>query len=75
MAGRASGPVTLNFANAEIDAVARTMATITGRNVVVDPRVKGTMTVVTTSPVTPTQALRLFSVQLRTQGFALVESA
>ena len=73
--GRASGPVTLNFANAEIDAVARTMATITGRNVVVDPRVKGTMTVVTTSPVTPTQALRLFSVQLRTQGFALVESA
>ena len=75
VAGRASGPVTLNFANAEIDAVARTMATITGRNVVVDPRVKGTMTVVTTSPVTPTQALRLFSVQLRTQGFALVESA
>jgi general secretion pathway protein D len=67
--------VTLNFANAEIEAVARTMATITGRNVVVDPRVKGTMTVVTTSPVTPTQALRLFSVQLRTQGFALVESA
>jgi len=67
--------VTLNFANADIEAVARTMATITGRNVVVDPRVKGTMTVVTTSPVTPTQALRLFSVQLRTQGFALVESA
>jgi general secretion pathway protein D len=67
--------VTLNFANAEIEAVARTMATITGRNVVVDPRVKGTMSVVTTSPVTPTQALRLFSVQLRTQGFALVESA
>ena len=67
--------MTLNFANAEIEAVARTMATITGRNVVVDPRVKGTMTVVTTSPVTPAQALRLFSVQLRTQGFALVESA
>ncbi|OYY85708.1 MAG: type II secretion system protein GspD, partial [Polaromonas sp. 28-63-22] len=51
------------------------MATITGRNVVVDPRVKGTMTIVTTSPVTPAQALRLFSAQLRTQGFALVESA
>ena len=67
--------MTLNFANAEIEAVARTMATITGRNVVVDPRVKGTMSVVTTSPVTPAQALRLFSVQLRTQGFALVESA
>ena len=72
---RAGGPVTLNFANAEIDAVARTMAVITGRNVVVDPRVKGVMTLVTTTAVTPAQALRLFSSQLRTQGFALVESA
>ena len=40
-AARPGGPVTLNFANAEIEAVARTMAIITGRNVVVDPRVKG----------------------------------
>ena len=72
---RTGGPVTLNFANAEIEAVARTMAVITGRNVVVDPRVKGVMTLVTSSPVTPTQALRQFSTQLRTQGFALVESA
>ena len=74
-ANRVGGPVTLNFANAEIDAVARTMAVITGRNVVVDPRVKGTMTLVTTSPVTPAMALRQFSTQLRTQGFALVESS
>ena len=72
---RAGSPVTLNFANAEIDAVARTIAIITGRNVVVDPRVKGVMTLVTTSPVTPAMALRQFAAQLRTQGFALVESA
>ena len=68
------GNVTLDFANAEIDAVARTMATITGSNVVVDPRVKGTMTLTSTTPVSPAQAMRLFSTQLRTQGFALVES-
>ena len=68
------GNVTLDFANAEIDAVARTMATITGSNVVVDPRVKGTMTLTSTTPVSPSQAMRLFSTQLRTQGFALVES-
>jgi len=74
-AGRSNNTVTLNFLNAEIDAVARTIAVITGRNVVVDPRVKGTMTLVTTSPVTPTQALRQFSTQLRTQGFALVDSS
>ena len=51
------------------------MAVISGRNVVVDPRVKGVMSLVTTTPVSPAQALRLFSLQLRTQGFALVESA
>ncbi len=72
---RAGGPVSLNFSAADIDAVARTMAVISGRNVVVDPRVKGVMSLATTSPVTPAQALRLFSLQLRTQGFALVESA
>ena len=67
--------VTLNFVNAEIEAVARTVATLSGANVVVDPRVKGTMSLSSTLPVPPAQALRLFSAQLRTQGFALVENA
>jgi general secretion pathway protein D len=67
-------PVTLNFVNAEIEAVARTLATLSGANVVVDPRVKGTISLASNLPVPPAQALRLFAVQLRTQGFALVES-
>ncbi|MBS0598761.1 MAG: type II secretion system secretin GspD [Proteobacteria bacterium] len=67
------GRVTLDFVNAEIDAVARTMATLSGRNVVVDPRVKGTITLSSTVPVSPAQALALFAAQLRIQGFALVE--
>ena len=75
VASRSSAPVTLNFINADIEAVSRTIAVISGRNVVVDPRVKGTMTLVTAVPATPAQALRLFSAQLRTQGFALVESS
>ena len=74
-ASRAKEPVTLNFVNAEIDAVARTLATLSGYNVVVDPRVKGTMNLSSNVPVPPAQALRLFASQLRTQGFALVESA
>jgi general secretion pathway protein D len=68
-------PITLNFVNAEIEAVARTLATLSGHNVVVDPRVKGTMNLSSTVAVPPAQALRLFASQLRTQGFALVESA
>jgi len=72
---KAGESVTLNFVNADIEAVARTVATLSGANVVVDPRVKGTMTLSSTTPVPPAQALRLFSAQLRTQGYALVENA
>ena len=68
-------PVTLNFTNADIDAVAKTLASLSGHNVVVDPRVKGTITLTSTVPVAPSQALRLFAAQLRTQGYSLVESA
>ena len=68
-------PVTLNFSNAEIEAVARTMASITGVNVVVDPRVKGTLTLVTDKPVSRTVAMNQFLAALRLQGYTLVESA
>jgi len=70
-----SEAVTLNFSNAEIDAVARTMAGIAGVNVVVDPRVKGTLTLVTEKPVGRAAALNQFMAALRLQGFTMVESA
>ncbi|UCU99956.1 type II secretion system secretin GspD [Acidovorax radicis] len=72
---RSGEPVTLNFANAEIEAVARTMATITGRNVVVDPRVKGQLNLVTDRAVTPAAAFQQFLAALRLQGFTVVEAA
>ena len=72
---QAGEPVTLNFSNAEIEAVARTMASITGYNVVVDPRVKGTLTLVTEKPVSRTVAMNQFLAVLRLQGFTMVESA
>jgi general secretion pathway protein D len=67
-------PVTLNFVNAEIDAVARTMATLTNRNVVVDPRVKGVINLSTEKPVSPSDAFNHFLSALRLQGFTVVES-
>ncbi|AVT11987.1 type II secretion system secretin GspD [Paracidovorax avenae] len=72
---RPGEPVTLNFAGADIEAVARTMATITGRNVVVDPRVKGQLTLVTERAVPPAAAFQQFLAALRLQGFTVVESA
>ncbi|MDQ7743542.1 type II secretion system secretin GspD [Hydrogenophaga pseudoflava] len=71
---RAAEPVVLNFVGAEIEAVARTMATITGRNVVVDPRVKGTVNLSTDRPVAPIVALNQFAAALRLQGFSLIET-
>jgi general secretion pathway protein D len=73
-AQRASEPITLNFVNAEIEAVARTMAAITGRNIVVDPRVKGTITLSTDRPVAPEAAFNQFVATLRLSGFTVVES-
>ena len=74
-AQRAIEPITLNFNNAEIESVARAMAAMFGRNVVVDPRVKGTITLNTERPVPPTVAMNQFLAALRLQGFAMVESA
>lgn len=72
---RPAGPVTLNFANAEIEAVARAMANMTGRTVVVDPRVKGTLTLSTETPISPTAAYNQFLAALRMQGFTVVQSS
>jgi general secretion pathway protein D len=67
-------PVTLNFVNADIEAVARTMAAITGRNIVVDPRVKGTINLSTDRPVPPDVAYNQFLAAVRLSGFTVVES-
>ena len=72
---RPGEPVTLNFMGADIEAVARTMATITGRNVVVDPRVKGQLNLVTERAVRPAAAFEQFLAALRLQGFTVVEAA
>jgi general secretion pathway protein D len=74
-AAKPGEPITLNFNNAEIEAVARAMANIIGANVVVDPRVKGTITLITEKPVNRTVAMNQFLAALRLQGFTMVESA
>ena len=72
-ATRTVEPVSLNFVNADIEAVARTLATLTGRNLVVDPRVKGTLNLSTEKPVSPSVAWGQFLAALRLQSFSVVE--
>ncbi|MGE0358367.1 MAG: type II secretion system secretin GspD [Burkholderiales bacterium] len=66
--------VTLNFVNADIVSVIKAVGSHTGRNFILDPRVTGTVNVVSDKPV-PRELLypMLLSV-LRTQGYAAVES-
>jgi general secretion pathway protein D len=67
--------ITLNFNAADIEAVARTMGVISGMNVVVDPRVKGQINLVSEKAVSPQVAMAQFLTSLRMQGFTMVESA
>ncbi len=66
--------VTLNFVNADIDAVVKAVADITGRNFVVDPRVKGTVNIVSARPVPRSLVYPTLLSALRMQGIAAVDS-
>ena len=51
VAPAADDTVTLNFVNADIEAVVKAVAEITGRNFLIDPRVKGTINIISARPV------------------------
>jgi len=67
-------PVTLNFTNADIEAVVKAVAEITGKSFIVDPRVKGTVTIVSARPVPRSLVYPTLLSALRTQGVTAVES-
>jgi general secretion pathway protein D len=65
--------VTLNFVNADIEAVVKAVAEITGRNFLIDPRVKGTINIISARPVPKSLVYPTLLSALRLQGFAVVE--
>lgn len=69
-----AGRVTLDFIDADIESVARAMAVMTGHTVIVDPRVKGTVTLKADKPVPVAQAYNQFLAALRLQGFTVVQA-
>ena len=72
-AGR-SAQVTVNFLNADIEGVTRAFAAMINRPIVVDPRVKGTVTVYSEQPQSVREAYASYLSALRGLGFAVVES-
>lgn len=71
----AADRVTLNFVNADIEAVSRAMSAILNRPIVVDPRVKGNITLYSEQPLTQREAFLNYMSALRGQGFTVVEVA
>ena len=70
----ADEPVSLNFVNAEIDSVVRAVGKISGRNFVIDPRVKGSLNIASTRPVAPALTYEILLSALRVHGFAAIET-
>src|SRR3546814_14055665 len=58
----------------DLEAVVRAVGQATGKNFVIDPRVKGTVNLVTEAPVSRAQALETLGSVLRMQGYAMVEA-
>ncbi len=71
---RSRAPVTVNFVNADIEAVTRAFAAMINRQIAVDPRVKGNITVYSEQPLTIREAYLNYLSALRGLGFAMVEN-
>lgn len=65
--------ITLNFVNADIESVIKAVGLISGKNFVLDPRVKGTINIVSSSPVSKELTYQILLSALRLQGFAAIE--
>jgi len=69
---RADGTIHLNFHNVEILQMITLMSELTGRNFLVDDKVRGRMTLIAPQPVTRAEAYQIFLVALAMQGFTVV---
>jgi general secretion pathway protein D len=66
--------VTLNLKNADINALISTVAEVTGKNFIIDPRVKGKVTVVSSQAMDSEAVYAVFLSILQVHGFAAVPS-
>ncbi|MEN9946867.1 MAG: type secretion system protein GspD [Pseudomonadota bacterium] len=66
--------VVLNFENADIQAVIKAISKLSGKNFVIDPRVKGTINIVSEKPISKAESYKVLESALRMQGFATVEA-
>lgn len=66
--------VTFNLQDADISALISTVAEVTGKNFVIDPRVEGRVTVLSSRPLEKDEVYQVFLSVLKVHGFAAVPS-
>lgn len=72
MAAENSATITLNFKDSDIREVAASIGQITGKNFIVDPRVKGRVTVISAQPISTEAVYATFLSVLQVHGFAAI---
>ncbi len=65
--------VTLNFVGADIQSVVKSVGLITGKNFILDPRVTGTVNIISANPVSKDLVYPILLTALRLQGFTAVD--
>lgn len=68
-----TGQINLNFKDAEVDSVIGAFGHLLNKSFVIDPRVRGKISLETPRPVNRAQAFALLKTVLRQQGFAIVD--
>jgi general secretion pathway protein D len=66
--------VALNFQDVDLPVLARFVSEVTGRNFILDERVKGPVTIISPTRITPEEAYLVFQSVLQVKGFTTVPS-
>ncbi|MBM5575096.1 secretin N-terminal domain-containing protein [Deefgea sp. CFH1-16] len=74
LAADADEKVMLNFINSDIETTVKAISLITGKNFIIDPRVKGTINIVSTQPVSKDLVYPILQSALRQAGFSTVQA-
>ena len=72
--GMAEETITLNFKDAEIESVINSVARITGKTFIIDPAVRGEITIVSSQPMRADEVYGVFLSILQVHDFAAVEA-
>ncbi len=73
-AGYAAETVTLNFKDTDIESLVKSVAKITGKTIVIDPRVKGKVNIVSAGPMNAEQVYAAFLSILQVHDYTAIEA-